>query len=46
LVTGPHSPGQIRAINLLRNIDAWYAAWKVGPDQKQYIAPKDRVRIW
>lgn len=46
LVSDPHSPGQIRAINPLRNVDAWYAAWKVGPDQKQYIAPKYRVRIW
>jgi putative endopeptidase len=46
LVSDPHSPGQIRAVNPLRNVDAWYAAWKITPDQKQYIAPKDRVRIW
>ena len=46
LVSDPHSPGQIRAINPLRNVDAWYAAWKVGPDQKQYLAPEQRVRIW
>ena len=46
LVSDPHSPGQIRAINPLRNVDAWYAAWKITPDQKQYLAPADRVRIW
>ncbi|MEP9357398.1 M13-type metalloendopeptidase [Sphingomonas sp. KR3-1] len=46
LVSDPHSPGQIRAINPLRNVDAWYAAWKITPDQKQYVAPADRVRIW
>jgi len=46
LVSDPHSPGQIRAINPLRNVDAWYAAWKIGPDQKQYVAPDKRVRIW
>ncbi len=46
LVSDPHSPGQIRAINPLRNVDAWYAAWKIGPDQKQYVAPEKRVRIW
>jgi len=46
LVSDPHSPGQIRAVNPLRNVDAWYAAWKIGPDQKQYVAPADRVRIW
>jgi putative endopeptidase len=46
LVSDPHSPGQIRAINPLRNVDAWYAAWKITPDQKQYVAPAERVRIW
>ena len=46
LVSDPHAPGQIRAVNPLRNIDAWYAAWKITPDQKQYVAPGDRVRIW
>ena len=46
LVSDPHSPGQIRAINPLRNVDAWYAAWKIDAKQKQYVAPADRVRIW
>jgi putative endopeptidase len=46
LVSDPHSPGQIRAINPLRNVDAWYAAWKIDASQKQYVAPADRVRIW
>ena len=46
LVSDPHSPGQIRAINPLRNVDAWYAAWNVKPADKQYLAPADRVRIW
>ena len=46
LVSDPHSPGQIRAVNPLRNVDAWYKAWKITPDQKQYVAPADRVRIW
>jgi putative endopeptidase len=46
LVGDPHSPGQIRAVNPLRNVDAWYAAWKITPDQKQYLPPAERVRIW
>jgi putative endopeptidase len=46
LVSDPHSPGQVRAVNPLRNIDAWYAAWNITPDQKQYLAPAERVRIW
>lgn len=46
LVSDPHSPGQIRAVNPLRNVDAWYAAWNIDPRQKQYLAPANRVRIW
>jgi putative endopeptidase len=46
LVSDPHSPGQIRAVNPLRNVDAWYAAWKIDPSQKQYLPPAERVRIW
>ncbi|WP_347274982.1 M13-type metalloendopeptidase [Sphingomonas sp. HITSZ_GF] len=46
LVSDPHSPGQIRAVNPLRNVDAWYAAWKIDASQKQYVAPDKRVRIW
>jgi len=46
LISDPHSPGQIRAINPLRNVDAWYEAWGVKPGDKQYVAPEDRVRIW
>ena len=46
LVSDPHSPGQIRAINPLRNVDAWYAAFGIKPGDKQYVAPEDRVRIW
>lgn len=45
LVSDPHSPSQIRAVNPLRNVDAWYTAWKIDPSQKQYLAPADRVRI-
>jgi putative endopeptidase len=46
LVSDPHSPGQIRAVGPLRNVDAWYQAWNIQPGDKLYIAPADRVRIW
>jgi putative endopeptidase len=46
LVSDSHSPGQIRAVAPLRNIDAWYDVWSIKPGDKQYIAPGDRVRIW
>jgi putative endopeptidase len=42
----PHSPSRFRAEAPFRNVDAWYAAWKVEPGQKLYVAPEDRVRIW
>jgi endothelin-converting enzyme/putative endopeptidase len=40
-----HSPGQYRSATV-RNIDAWYDAFKVKPGEKLYLAPQDRVRIW
>ena len=46
LATDPHSPGTVRAFAPLRNLDLWYQAFDVKPGDKQYLAPKDRVRIW
>lgn len=46
LTTDPHSPGPVRAATSPRNIDAWYAAFGVSPDQKEYITPEARARIW
>jgi putative endopeptidase len=46
LVTDPHSPDRYRAETAERNINAWYAAFDVKPDEKLYIAPEDRVSIW
>ena len=44
LMTDPHTPGVARRV--VRNLDAWYAAFDVKPGQKLYLAPDDRVRIW
>jgi putative endopeptidase len=46
LVSDPHSPGQVRAVAPLRNMDLWYEAWGIKPGDRQYIAPENRVRIW
>jgi putative endopeptidase len=46
LVSDPHSPGQVRAVAPLRNMDLWYTTWGIKPGDRQYIAPADRVRIW
>ena len=45
LLTDPHSPAQQRAW-MVRNLDAWYAAFSVKPGQKLYLPPEQRVRIW
>jgi putative endopeptidase len=46
VVSDPHSPRQFRVNGVVRNIDAWYAAFHVAPGDQLYVAPKDRVRIW
>jgi putative endopeptidase len=46
LASDPHSPGQVRAVAPLRNMDLWYATWGIKPGDRQYVAPEDRVRIW
>lgn len=43
---GPHSPGEFRANGIVRNIDAWYEAFDIGPDHAMYLAPEDRIKIW
>ena len=44
--TNPHSPSQYRANGPLRNFDPWYKAFDVKAEDKMYIAPDQRVRIW
>ena len=46
VASDPHSPRRYRIIGPLRNLDAWYNAFNIGPDSKFYIAPDKRVRIW
>jgi putative endopeptidase len=46
VTTDPHSPARYRTIAPLRNVDAWYEAFNVTPDNAMYIAPEKRVHIW
>jgi putative endopeptidase len=46
VVSDPHSPRQYRVNGVMRNIDAWYDAFKVQPDEKLFVDPAGRVRIW
>lgn len=45
LATDVHAPANFRA-QTVRNLDAWYPAFKVKPGDKLYLAPQDRVKIW
>ena len=45
LLTDPHSPSQQRAW-VVRNLDPWYAAYSPKPNEKLYLTPEQRVRIW
>ena len=44
--TDPHSPGKVRAIQPLLNIDAFYEAFDIQEGDGMYLAPAERVRIW
>ncbi len=46
LTTDPHSPGEYRANGIVRNMDAWYTAFDVQPDNAMYLPPEERVKIW
>lgn len=45
LITDPHSPSVQRAW-VMRNLDKWYEAFQPKADDKMYLKPEDRVRIW
>ena len=46
LKSDTHSPEQYRVNGIVANMDAWYEAFDVQPDDELYIAPEDRIRIW
>ena len=45
LITDGHALPRYRA-QVVRNLDAWYAAFDVKPGQALYLAPDLRVRMW
>lgn len=45
LTTDPHTPGHFRPY-VVRNIDAWYAAFGAKPGEKLYLSPAERVKVW
>jgi putative endopeptidase len=45
IATDGHAPGNFRALTV-RNLDAWYDAFDVEPEDELYLPPEKRVRIW
>ncbi len=44
--TDPHSPGKIRAVQPLRNVDEFYRAFDIKQNDKMFMSPDERVKIW
>jgi putative endopeptidase len=45
LVTDVHSPAENR-VSVVRNLDPWYTGYAPNPEDKLYLPPEKRVRIW
>lgn len=45
LLTNGHAPGEFRAATV-RNVDAWYEAFRIPPSARLALAPEARVRVW
>jgi putative endopeptidase len=46
LATDPHSPPEFRCNQIVRNIDAFYKAFELTPEDKLWLDEKQRVSIW
>jgi predicted metalloendopeptidase len=44
--TDPHSPGMYRAYVPLQNVEAFYNAFNIQPNNGMYVVPDKRVKIW
>ncbi|MEC7398724.1 MAG: M13 family metallopeptidase, partial [Pseudomonadota bacterium] len=46
LRTDPHSPEEFRVNGVVRNMDAWYKAFNVTPQDDLYLPPEQRIVIF
>ena len=46
LLTDPHSPAFLRINGIVRNMDEFYETFKITKDDKLYIEPEKRAKIW
>ena len=44
--TDPHSPGMVRAVQPLKNVDSFYEAFNIKEGDEMYLAPDNRIKIW
>ncbi|PAU68320.1 M13 family metallopeptidase [Bifidobacterium criceti] len=42
----PHSPAECRTNGIARNVDLFYKAFGVTPDDRMWLKPEERVHIW
>jgi putative endopeptidase len=45
-LSNEHTVDMFRPIGATRNLDAWYDAFQITPDQKYYLPPDQRVHLW
>ena len=45
IATDHHPPGEYRS-DTVRNVEAWYKAYDIMPNDKLSLKPEDRVKIW
>ena len=46
LRTDPHSPEEYRVNGVVRQMNVWYEAFDVSPDDELYLPTEERVSIW
>jgi putative endopeptidase len=46
LSVDPHSPNEFRCNQIVRNLDAYYDAFDVTPEDAMWLEPSERVTIW
>ena len=46
LLTDPHSPAMYRVTGIIRQMPEFYKAFELSPNDKLYLAPEKRVKIW
>ena len=45
LISDPHAPAEFRG-NLVKNIDEFYKAFSISENDKMYLSPNKRVKMW